>query len=510
MMIGVGRPGLTVDEPINVGHGKRWVARVRDGGPGRCLDPAVVDSCWSAAHEHPPLARFLIGLAHAPLDPAPTDPSVYSCVLGRPASAAALAFAAALAVLLAGRLAVAAKLSPIVAGWSAGFAVTGMPRLFAHGRLASPEAISAAAVLAGVVAAAWAFTPVPSAEGRPPRVRLRRCVAAGVVLGLAMLTKLSAAVLPIGVVLAVLFFHGHRGLAPLVVWGTVGVATFVAGWPWLWPFDFPGYPPGFAGTLARMAEFASVGVNRATVYVWYFGKQYPNADGPVPWHFVWVFFAVTVPPAFHALGLFFGLPAMARLWRKSFPAVVATAVLGVTLGLFTLPVERYDGERLFLPAFPLWAVFVGLGAAAAVDILARVVPRWAAGVVVALAFATALVPLVRLDPLQLAYYSEIIGGASGAERLELEATYWGDSLTVELLDAFGDAAAPGDRAALLPTLYPGHAVRLASPKSAAKQASVVPGDLAKKLGCRWALVFNRAGYLHDPLPTWVMKNGAVT
>ena len=81
-----------------------------------------------------------------------------------------------------------------------------------------------------------------------------------------------------------------RGLPAFVGWASVGLATFFAGWPWLW-YD----------TTPRLLRYLGTGVARATIHVTYFGQVY--ADRDVPWHYPWVYFAVTVPVGLHLFGL---------------------------------------------------------------------------------------------------------------------------------------------------------------------------------------------------------------
>ena len=152
-LLGINRPGLTVDEPINVGHGKTMVTALATRA-NRLPLAVLVDGLWRRGHEHPPLARFLLGCSHRLFDPHPRDPDFIVPQLGRPASA--LAFAGI--VLLCTRL--GWSLAGPVAGIVAGLAVVLMPRVYAHGNLASPEVISAFFFLAALTSAAWSLTPV--------------------------------------------------------------------------------------------------------------------------------------------------------------------------------------------------------------------------------------------------------------------------------------------------------------------------------------------------------------
>jgi hypothetical protein len=286
-------------------------------------------------------------------------------------------------------------------------------------------------------------------------------------------------------------------------------------WPWLWPLDIPGYPAGWGGTVARLREFLATGSDRAAIYTWYFGRQY--AGPQAPWHFAWVFFGLTAPVATHAFAAVGLVKCLAEGRREFRPRLTAFAV-PVALLFFTLPLHRYDGERLFLFVFPLWGALAGVGAAVAAQFLSKAIPAALTQFAVLALLATGIVGILRTHPCELSYYNCVIGGLAGANRCGLEATYWGDSLTNEMLDRFSVAAEKGEKAALLPTLYAGHAVQLSSSGMRAKRQQVVPGDwlyppgeepadFESLGGAHWAILFNRKGYLIDPLPQRVLSEG---
>src|SRR4051795_6817858 len=55
-------PGLTIDEPLDVRPGRTYVATLRAQG-AHFFDRAVVDTVFADNAEHPPLGRWLLGLA---------------------------------------------------------------------------------------------------------------------------------------------------------------------------------------------------------------------------------------------------------------------------------------------------------------------------------------------------------------------------------------------------------------------------------------------------------------
>lgn len=490
------RAGLTVDEPINVGHGKRMVHALRQD-PLAMTKKDTVFRLWRHGHEHPPLSRFLIGCAHHFFDPRPDDESSQVPKMGRPV--AGLFF-----LMLVFLVSKAGERVDRAAGWTAGLACLLMPRLVSHARLASPEAPSATLFFAALYAAGWAFDRDESTFSRA----MTKSLVAGVVLGLALLTKLTSVLLIPAVVVYLIVSRPRHGLALGVAWLASGAAFFVLLWPWLWPFDFPNYSPGWAGTYERLREYLAVGVDRATIYVGYLGRQYPSQGSRVPWHYSLVFFLATIPAGLQLLGSV-GVPAMIRHARRD--PVYACAGLGliIVLATFSLPIQRYDGERLFLMVFPLWSLSIGLGGSALMRVLRPRIGAVGATVLLAAFLATQAWGLWRTWPFGLSYYNALVGGGRGAERWGLEPTYWGDSIDEDFLDRWAARAQPGDRAVLSPTLYDGHAIYLTSPGMREKGLRVLPGEAMNLVKPRWVIMFHRSGYLDDPLPRWVREKGRV-
>ncbi|HEU5116657.1 MAG TPA: hypothetical protein VFT74_08265 [Isosphaeraceae bacterium] len=92
----------------------------------------------------------------------------------------------------------------------------------------------------------------------------------------------------------------------------------------------------------------------------------------------------------------------------------------------------HDGVRQFLPAFGMLALMAGLGARTLIDRFGR----WGKRLVIA-AVGEGIVSLALMMPVPLSYFSPLIGGLPGAERIGLEPTYYWDSLdetTCEWLD----------------------------------------------------------------------------
>lgn len=399
-------PGITCDEYYDVWAGKCLVEAWRSQGLAFFQNPQI-DANFGILTPHPPLGRWLLGWTHWLVDPRPDDPQSVSVVVGR--MAPAVAFAAM--VFLVGW--VTAKSAGVFAGATAAAAAATMPRLFAHAHFATLDTFTALAFVAALVALAEA----ECRSGRAWQYGL-----AGVVLGLAMLTKMHGfLLLPLGTAW-MLWRRRWSALPAIFAWSLAGMAVFFAGWPWLWPAPFE-----------RVADFLGTSTDRQPLNVYYLGQVW--ADRDAPWHYPWVMFVVTMPLGWLVLGLL-GLWAGGRRWLDD-PRLSLSAIgwLWVLL-VFSWPAAPvYDGVRLFLMALPLWAVMVGVGVAWLCN------RRWfarhgdpARWLLVAVLVMTQSIGLVQYHPYWLSYYNLLVGGLRGAERLGFEVTYWGDTVRGPVID----------------------------------------------------------------------------
>jgi 4-amino-4-deoxy-L-arabinose transferase-like glycosyltransferase len=370
---------------------------------------------------------------------------------------------------------------------------------------------------------------------------------AGAVWGLAMLTRLHGLLLLLPAITWIVYGLRRRSILPACVWIVAGMATLLAGWPWLW-----------LGPWRRFWQFAGTGIHRQAVHVFYAGRVWD--DRAVPWHYPWVMFVVTLPLGLlvlGGLGIWSQRPGGALSSRhtpcavgsrhtpcavpdgtRRVPATISYRfVLGTllfVLGVFSLPgVPVYDGVRLFLMAFPLWALLAGAGARWLVEgekgdrhLLPRptfsrcppsgcfaqkvpvpLFPRWPArrrlwwlGCFVALQ----AVGLVVYHPYALSHYNLLVGGLWGAEKLGFEATYWGDAVDESLLQEVA-VRASGERIVLGPNLAPFQAVGVsfASKSLAEARVTIVGWDAswpAPPPDCRFGVFFHRRADLGRILP----------
>jgi hypothetical protein len=481
-------PGLTVDEGFNVGQGVALADRFLafDLGEFRRQDARLPD--------HPPFGRLWIGLCHelAFLAWPPVDRKVpYSVTCGR--TAPATAFAAL--VLLVG--ACAGRWYGRCGGIGAALAVVLMPRLFGHAHLAALETmvnLTNSATVLFLASRCGENSQHPQKQISPKTVPLRlgrhhvlgTAVFGGLLFGLALLTKVQAVLLPVPILLWTLWHQKWRGLAVMVVWGLTGLALFFACWPYLW--DAP---------LDHLSLYLGRATDRAVLLVWYFGQVI--ADRDVPWHYPWLMFLATVPVGLHALGIWGLFGPVGRAWRLQREQLILACLL-FPLFVFSIPrISVYDGERLFSFVFPLWAVLIGRGSAASWNWAStRFSPRAAVAVLGAF-FAAQSYGLWAMAPCWLSYYNLCVGGLPGASRLGLEISYWGDSVTRDLLATTAARVPLGGTVAALPTLHPAqwNEVRLQCPAIKARNIRLAPWGTEASARADYVLMFVRPEYLPE-------------
>jgi 4-amino-4-deoxy-L-arabinose transferase-like glycosyltransferase len=294
--------------------------------------------------------------------------------------------------------------------------------LFAALALATMPRVAADAHLAALdmPVAAWFFI-TAALMG----VALRRnswgwAVLSGIAFACALMSKVNAFFIPVLILVWGLIWYRRRWpklVVPLVV---IGPALFVAGWPWLW-----------IAPVSHLREYLAFHLRHYPINIWYLGKLYQYA----PWHYPFVITAVTTP----LLLLLLAVGGTALCWpRRGADPNRALLLLGllVTVLPSALPGSpKYNGVRLFLPAFPFLAALAGGGFAWLQRLLSQLLggraglpTRLSRLLAVALG-ALLLMPgaraVVITHPYQLAYYNSLVGGTEGAARRGFETIYWG-------------------------------------------------------------------------------------
>ena len=384
-------------------------------GPGLTLDETYNVEQGVYNPDHPPLGRLLLGLAHeAVIRVAPGNASGrVSIAAGRVGTALMFAATVLLVTWFAGRNV------GLGAGIVSGCALIMMPRVVGHAHLGSLETFIGFFYTATILAASrLAHRPAPTGTVAAMTV--------GGLLGLSLLTKIQAIFLPAAIVPWLLLSRRGRGVRPAIALSLTAAAVFVVLWPWLW-----------LDPVSHLAEYLGRTTDRSTVYNFYLGTRYgappPDASVPaVPWHYTAVMFLVSVPIGLHALG-FTGL-WIARRQLRAWPGVV-TAGVAVPLAAFSIPgTPVYDGTRLFLVVFPLWAILIGLGWNSVWQRVAAAGSVWPRRVL-CVGLVLQSCGTITSGPFYLSYYNLLTGGTRGAGALGFETSYWGEGATTDIWEA---------------------------------------------------------------------------
>ena len=457
-------PGLTTDEGINVEGGVFIVESVFTVGLA-AVHPLTVFEIFNSPEyfpDYPPLGRVPLGLTNALLMRVlgPEERGYYVLTYARVASALQFGL---LVWLIA---AFCRRQFGNAAAFAGGISLILMPRVFGHAHIASVETMMNLTYSLCVLGTASSLADRPSLTWRDG-------LWPGFLLGLALLTKMQAIFLPPVLVVWYVMHWRWQGLRAVTVVAAVSAATFLLFWPWLW-----------ADPFGRSLQYFAQSTDRAQLYCYYLGERF--ADRDVPWHYPWVMFLVTTPLVSLLLGIFGGVSLIVGPLRRlkttdhagwnSARFRIGTLLFGawlLPLLAFSLPgTTVYDGARLFLVVWPVFAVWIGAGVQCLWDCTARDMPassakgvapktqqssmpwpRIVATLVVAVGAGFPLWSSVQLHPLQLSYYSEVIGGLAGAEKLGMERTYWGDSLTPAFLRETSPQLPDGARVAVTPVMH---------------------------------------------------------
>ena len=396
--------GWTYDEPHYVSAGATyadWWARLARGDRSAAQPEAILE-CWRLNHEHPPLQKSASGLAQRWFGAGGVEPRDARLP-------SALWFA-----LTTGAIYLFCR-----GAWGrrgalfAALAFLTLPRVIGHAHFAALD----------MPIAAWFFITAALTAEAMERDSWVWVWLAGLAFGLALLSKINAFFL-----LPLLFVWGlgwHRASWPRLVFALVmlGPAVFILGWPWLW-----------VDPIAHLREYLAFHLHHAAYNVWYLGKLYQYA----PWHYPFVMIGITTPIAVLALSL----GGLARsLPRRSWEARRALLLLGLVIAVApsALPHSpKYNGVRLFLPAFPFLAALAGGGFAwlqlRVLTLLRATSPgtRRLSALICAALGALLLYPGVRgaadSHPYQLTYYNELVGGVAKATEAGCETIYWGQVL----------------------------------------------------------------------------------
>ena len=394
---------------------------VASGSPTDALNRDVVSEHWRwmpIRLPHPPLSREIGGVSWLLFRDLFDTMTAYR--IGVMVTYAALTAACAVFT--------ATAAASLLAGAGAGLGILTIPVLFAHGHLAHTDLFLATFWFG---AAAFLFLWVDTSRGW-------YLVLSGILLGAALATKFSGLLVVPVLGLWILLNRPKDAVWAVPVIGLFAALVLFATNPVLW-----------VDPILGMSDYLGAGLNRAEdvrnmIRTEYFGQIYVYR---APWHYPFVWTLIVLPPTILVAiiaGLFDG-----KHRRLVGFCLLNASVLYSALLLPSAP--THDGVRLFLAAFPFYAVLAGLGATVLAagltrlaDSIGRVrrglrtsqnpVIRWLPPLVVLLVlFIPPAAAVVRTHPYQLSYVNFLVGGTRGAADRGLEVTNLKEVLNDEVI-----------------------------------------------------------------------------
>jgi 4-amino-4-deoxy-L-arabinose transferase-like glycosyltransferase len=497
-------PGVTWDEPLYMKASRgymSWLGLLKQGLLHGDLSEALSDVAivkgWMphpTLELHPPLGKVLAGLSWALL----------RGVLGEiPAFRFANAILFSLLVALVFWMVSSAY--GTVSGVFAALSLVLMPRMFLHAHLANIDTTVAITWFAAM----FLFWKLESKRGWLP------VAVVGVAFGAALGTKMNAAVLPLvwGVWL-LLFRRNWNSVGRLAAISIIGLASFMAMWPWLWH-----------DTVNRLLYYVLMASRFKDRPQFYLGQILPH----VPWHYPFVITLAVVPLVITAMCLLGVSRVLAGGALRFAPGTLrgpsgarrdATGWLLILNALLPLAFAAtglqasYSGERHFIPAYPYLACLAGAGFGTVLDALCTTWQhahpgghpgraRLALTLLLGVLLVPPLLSTVQIHPYELSYYSELVGGIRGASSLGLETTFWCETYKAALLHLNSHAASGALIWAENPfvlRLYQGYGMLR-------NDLQVTGGDVVSPLAADYAVIqMRQTSYQYTPEVVGILRD----
>ncbi|MCX7018348.1 MAG: glycosyltransferase family 39 protein [bacterium] len=297
-----------------------------------------------------------------------------------------------------------------------------MPRVFGHAHIAASETLLAFATLAVV----WAFL----AGIRHAWLALFTAIA----FALAVDTKFSAILLPLPLILWGHIYFRRKYVSNVFAMLFLAPIIAVAAWPFLW-----------TDGVRKLGQYIAFYLAHPNPAVYYMGLQWGQwGKLAAPWHYPFVITAFSLPEWV----LLFALAGMLRSLGQmlSRPVQMLFLLMAVFwIGMCALPgAPKYDGERLFFPAFVFIALLAGGGAAGICHLYGQGYrARLATTITVLVITLWGATDLIMSHPNGLNFFNRLIGGPRGAYEAGYETSYWGEALNEDVISFLKEHTRPG-------------------------------------------------------------------
>lgn len=250
-------------------------------------------------------------------------------------------------------------------------------------------------------------------------------------LGLSFCTKANSALIPASILIWLFFFPSVKRFS-LLISGTIGaMAVFFFTNPWFWVNSNSHFQEYFLGMASHSEDFV--------VQTFYLGAKYDSNALPCHYPFLITFFTIPAPFIFLLMiGIAVSLKTLLNRIKNCFSSNngcrknkfalfflinAFIPVMAVSAGF----VPSYDGERLFLPAFPFFAILSGLGFYKIKELCFKKSSSLSSSLLGIVLVISSAFSLYSIHPFELSYYNIFSGGLKGAKAIGLESTYWGDA-----------------------------------------------------------------------------------
>lgn len=441
--ITLGDYGIAWDEPLYfraatlyISWSKLLLQSIKDRKLGLPFSKEVIESYWYANCQHPPLPKLVAGLSHLLLHKISNLDEIIAYRAGNLIWVILLFFSV---YLLTKHIYNNDHKKALFSAISVLF----LPRIFAHAHLVELDL---------PLASLWTFTLYAFLKGLD---NWKWSILCGISFGFALLTKLTAWFMLIPILIYSQIYARGKYTNNLFSMLFLGIPLFILFWPWLW-HDMP---------TKLVDYFAFFFLMKSPLKTFYFGKAYSQT----PFHYPFFITLVTIPASFLVLFL---LGYTQEPKRTDHKLLIFNIIF--LLVFFSLPGTLViDGERYFLPVFPLLLVYSGAGFDFLTKVLSFRVSPFSAlfseiqiqqldktkyrllpvCILILLVYLPIAVSLWKLHPCQLSYFNELIFGIKGAHRLGLETTYWGEVLGPKERAWINDNFKPFAKAKFMP-FYP--------------------------------------------------------
>ncbi|MHB1947384.1 MAG: ArnT family glycosyltransferase [Gammaproteobacteria bacterium] len=181
-------------------------------------------------------------------------------------------------------------------------------------------------------------------------------------------------------------------------------------WPLLWKHP-----------LKHLMQFIYFHIHHYTIPTYYLGQSFNSP----PWHYPYVMFFSTTPLVIFTL-VILGFLFLAPKWKNDKTFFLLTNAL-LPLFLVQMSSAKYDNVRLFLPAFPFLMLIAAYGLRSSLQIVFSHRMHKIALCVSSL-FIVIYLGIINKNyyPYSGSYFSEAIGGISGAEKIGFDIHSWCD------------------------------------------------------------------------------------